>query len=101
MHTATWSPEKPEPEEPTAAAPEEPEKPEPEKPGPESEKLQVPLLSAATKGSKVLQVLTYEGFDYGTEIVLDAGTPIEEYNKVVGFGSLILASPLKYLNLRV
>jgi len=63
-----------------------------EKPGP----LPNSLESPAAKGSKELAVVSNAGFDIGVDIVIDAGTPIEEHNKVVGFGSLILASPLQY-----
>jgi hypothetical protein len=88
----------PEPENPislpaTTVAPEEPKpEPEPEKPTP----LPGSLQSAATAGSKVLEVQSNIGFYSGQDIVIDAGTSIEEYNKVVSFGSLILATPLQY-----
>jgi hypothetical protein len=44
----------------------------------------------------VLEVTSNTGFSTGQDIVIDAGTAIEEYNKIVSFGSLILASPLQY-----
>jgi len=47
-------------------------------------------------GTKVLPVRNNAGFSIGQKIVIDAGTPIEEHNTIVGFGSLILADPLKY-----
>jgi len=95
-------PEKPEPTEPEKPEPTVPEKPdkpdpEPEKPSPEKPaSLPNSLKTPAAKGSKELAVLSNAGFDIGVDIVIDAGTPIEEYNKVIGFGSLILASPLQY-----
>lgn len=36
------------------------------------------------------------GFTVGSNVVLDVGTPVEEVNQVVGFGSLVLKTPLKF-----
>jgi len=47
-------------------------------------------------GTRTLPVVSDPYFSIGELIVIDAGTPIEEFNKIVGFGSLILESPLKY-----
>jgi len=47
-------------------------------------------------GAKLLPVVSSAGFSIGDKIVIDAGTPIEEYNTIIGFGSLVLATPLKY-----
>jgi hypothetical protein len=76
-----------------------PKEPKPEKPKPEPQQptpLPNSLQSAVAKGSKEVPVQSTTGFYVGEDIVIDAGTAIEEYNKVVSFGSLILASPLKY-----
>merc|ERR1711871_1556599 len=36
------------------------------------------------------------GFEIGREVVIDQGHPTEEVNIIAGFGSLLLATPLKY-----
>lgn len=54
------------------------------------------LETNVSKGDKVLPVICSPGFEVGEEIVIDSGTPVEESNKIVGFGSLILESPLKF-----
>jgi len=54
------------------------------------------LKTEVKKGSAVLPVVSNAGFQIGQEIVIDAGTAIEETNTIIGFGSLILKYPLKY-----
>merc|ERR1719197_684859 len=44
----------------------------------------------------VLPTVSNSGFEIGEDIVIDAGTPVQEFNRIVGFGSLILESPLKF-----
>jgi len=36
------------------------------------------------------------GFGIGDEIVIDPGSPLEEHNRIVGFGSFILEKPTTY-----
>merc|ERR1719181_164904 len=67
---------------------------EPEEPKPEA--LPNSLKAPAAKGAKELAVVSNAGFYIGQDIVIDPGTAIEEHNKIVGFGSLVLASPLQY-----
>jgi hypothetical protein len=47
-------------------------------------------------GATSLPDVSNSGFTIGQRIVIDAGTAIEEYNNIIGFGSLILETPLKY-----
>jgi len=54
------------------------------------------LKTEVKKGAAVLPVVSNAGFQIGQEIVIDAGTAIEETNTIIGFGSLILKYPLKY-----
>jgi len=46
--------------------------------------------------SQVLPTVSNAEFVIGDEIVIDAGGPLEEMNRIAGFGSLILQYPLKY-----
>lgn len=46
--------------------------------------------------SKILDIVSNAGFSIGVRIVIDAGTEMEEFNRIVGFGSLVLETPLKY-----
>merc|ERR1719183_3235639 len=54
------------------------------------------LKEPIEKGAQVLQVASNSEFAIGQEIILGKGTPMEEFNKIVGFGSLILETPLKF-----
>lgn len=54
------------------------------------------LKEGATKGATELHVVNNNPFNIGQEIVIDQGTAIEEYNEIVGFGSLLLKTPLMY-----
>jgi len=57
---------------------------------------QTAVTEPVAQGVQRLPVATQMGFEIGDEIVLDAGTPIEEQNQIADFGSLILEFPLKY-----
>jgi len=61
---------------------------------PPKEKVETP----APKGTTVLPIndAPAKNFEIGQELVLDAGTPIEEYNRVAAFGSVILEYPLEF-----
>merc|ERR1719353_2208329 len=86
-------PPKPEPESEPEPKPESQPEPKPEPtPWPAANSIDAMVPS----GTKVLPVRNNAGFSIGQKIVIDAGTPIEEHNTIVGFGSLILADPLKY-----
>lgn len=54
------------------------------------------LSQDAPAGTKVLPTSGNTGFQVGEDIVIDAGAAIEEFNRVVGYGSLILENPLKF-----
>merc|ERR1719258_716254 len=51
---------------------------------------------AEPKGSKVVEVASNTDFYIGEDIIIDPGTTIEERNKIVDFGSLVLQYPLQY-----
>jgi hypothetical protein len=72
--------------------------PAPETPAPTQASSKVPnsIDVMVPSGAKLLPVVSSAGFSIGDKIVIDAGTPIEEYNTIIGFGSLVLATPLKY-----
>lgn len=57
------------------------------------------LSATAEVGAMVLSVHTSMGFQMGRQILIDAGTPIQEVNYIAGFGSFILRFPLKYAHL--
>jgi len=61
-------------------------------PGETPNSLQAPVYS----GEKQLNTVSNDGFVAGMDIVIDAGTAVEETNRIVSFGSLILQDPLKY-----
>lgn len=54
------------------------------------------LMAEATAGSQQLQVGSQAGFEIGKEVVIDQGHMTEEVSVIAGFGSLILATPLKF-----
>jgi len=54
------------------------------------------LKVRCSAGTEVLPVVSNSDFEIGEAVVIDAGTPIEEVNRIVGFGSLLLESPLKF-----
>jgi len=54
------------------------------------------IKTEVKKGVTQLPVVSNAGFGIGQVIVIDAGTPIEETNTIIGFGSLILKTPLQY-----
>merc|ERR1719160_1199572 len=72
--------------------------PAPETPAPTQAPSKTPnsIDVMVPSGAKLLPVVSNAGYSIGEMIVIDAGTPIEEYNTIVGFGSLVLATPLKY-----
>jgi len=54
------------------------------------------LTAAATAGSTILSTWSHAGFSIGDSIIIDAGTYLQEVNRVIGFGSMTLAAPLQY-----
>lgn len=58
------------------------------------------LADTVEAGAQVLNVATPAGMMVGREVIIDAGTPIQEINFIAGFGSLILKFPLKYAHLK-
>jgi len=54
------------------------------------------LTSSCKANSLTVFIVSNIGFSIGARIVIDFGTDIEEWNIIVGFGSLILETPLKY-----
>jgi len=52
----------------------------------------------APQGTTILPInnAPAQGFEIGQDLVLDAGTPIEESNRVAAFGSVILEYPLEF-----
>lgn len=57
---------------------------------------QTKAIVPVKRGATVLPVVSNVGFEIGQEVVIDKGTPIEEENKILGFGSLILEYPLQF-----
>lgn len=51
-------------------------------------------------GATVLNITAPVGFLVGREILIDAGTPLQEVNYIAGFGSLILSFPCKYHHMK-
>ena len=49
-----------------------------------------------SKDVSEIDVIDQTEFAKGNTIVIDRGTNIEEFNEVVGFGSLLLKNPLQY-----
>jgi hypothetical protein len=47
-------------------------------------------------GSVKLPVSSIAGFQVGSEVVIDIDTPTEERNTIVGFGSILLETPLQF-----
>jgi len=54
------------------------------------------LKTAAKVGDTRLDVVDQAGFQVGQQIVIDAGTAVEEFNVISGFGSILVESPLKF-----
>ena len=56
------------------------------------------IARKASSGDRILQIKTDEQsyFDLNDKIIIDEGTPFEEYNEVIGFGSLLLKNPLEF-----
>lgn len=54
------------------------------------------LTEAVQAGATALAVKVQTGFIAGSKIVIGAGTPQEELNYIVGFGSVLLKEPLKF-----
>jgi len=54
------------------------------------------LKEAVTAGATVLPVVSNAPFEIGENIVIDAGSPTQEFNQIVSFGTLVLANPLKF-----
>ncbi|AFH47897.1 PKD repeat protein [Ignavibacterium album JCM 16511] len=54
------------------------------------------LISNSTAGSTTLEVVSIVGFSIGDSIIINPGGPNEEMNKILGFGSIHLQSPLQY-----
>merc|ERR1719265_2085672 len=54
------------------------------------------LASGCQALSLIIYIVSNIGFPIGVLIVIDYGTDIEEWNTIVGYGSLVLATPLKY-----
>jgi hypothetical protein len=54
------------------------------------------LISNSTAGSTSLDVASTVGFSVGDSIIINPGGPNEEMNKIIGFGSILLQSPLQY-----
>ena len=53
-------------------------------------------IRPVASGSATLPVASQNGFAIGQEVVLGKGTATEEYNRIKGFGSLILEFPLQF-----
>lgn len=59
--------------------------------------LAVTLLSAAVNpGTKILMVEDQASFTVGAQVMIDEGTDRAEINKIVGFGSMIMETPLVF-----
>lgn len=54
------------------------------------------LIVASGAGGLITQVVSQEGFVVGQKIVIEPGTPREEDNEILAFGSMILRYPLKF-----
>jgi len=54
------------------------------------------LKESVAEGATVLPVVSNSPFQNGENIVIDAGSPTQEFNQIVGFGTLLLANPLKF-----
>ncbi len=65
-------------------------------PTPTPPPLETALQLPADAGQARIETASNEGFFIGDTIVLDPGTAIEESNTIIGFGSFILASPLRF-----
>merc|ERR1719498_407566 len=47
-------------------------------------------------GAIVMETTTVIGFAMGRQVLIDAGSPIEEVNIIAGFGSILLQYPCRY-----
>ncbi|MFN3873649.1 MAG: SBBP repeat-containing protein [Ignavibacterium sp.] len=54
------------------------------------------LISNAVSGSQILNVLSNDGFAVGDSILINPGGSNEELNKITGFGSIQLQTPLQF-----
>lgn len=54
------------------------------------------LTNSVPANSTVLPVGSSNGFYLGRQVLIDAGTPVQEANIVAGFGSLVLKNPLAF-----
>ena len=54
------------------------------------------LRKASLAGDLTLDIVNHNYFQVGDEIVIAAGTEVEEFNVVAGFASLILTTPLQF-----
>jgi len=62
-----------------------------------AQSLQSTILTAnAFTGSQVLEVTSTNGFSIGDNIIINPGGLTEEINKITGFGSILLQTPLQY-----
>jgi hypothetical protein len=60
------------------------------------EKVTTRMTSSVTAGATKIQVSSIAGFAMGSEIIIDAGMPTEETNRIKGFGSILLEAPLTF-----
>jgi len=58
------------------------------------------LKEAVSAGATVLPVVSNDPFEAGQNIVIDAGSPTQEFNQIVSFGTLVLANPLQFAHTR-
>jgi len=54
------------------------------------------LTEVVKAGATILKVKSTKNFMLSRKIVIDAGKPVEEVNKIVAFGSIILEHPVKF-----
>jgi hypothetical protein len=47
-------------------------------------------------GTAKIPVSSSAGFKIGSEVVIDAGSPAEESNRIIGFGSILLETPTQF-----
>ena len=67
-------------------------------PSPTPTPFKTQLLAPASKGDTRIEIAPedQENFSINEKVVIDEGTLYEEYNEIVGFGSLLFRHPLKY-----
>jgi hypothetical protein len=54
------------------------------------------ITGVVAAGATRILVSSHEGFEVGAGLVIDAGTPFEERNKIKGFGSILLETPTQF-----